>query len=110
MKRLFLLLILVSTFVAGAKAQQNLRDGYVITLKGDTLYGVIDFRTSAMNTKRCVFRENGATEDFVESMHLILNKYNIECLDLHDIDKQWGHPSQAGMKAFADQVVEYLSK
>lgn len=61
--------------------------------------------------KRMLFIINSELkEDFVESMHLILNKYNIECLDLHDIDKQWGHPSQAGMKAFADQVVEYLSK
>lgn len=47
---------------AMAMAQQNLREGYVITLQGDTLHGMIDFRTSAMNTKRCVFKENGATE------------------------------------------------
>lgn len=51
--------LLVATM---AMAQQNLREGYVITLEGDTLHGMIDFRTSAMNAKRCVFKENGATE------------------------------------------------
>ena len=42
-------------------AQSNLREGYVITLQGDTLYGDIDFRTADMNMKRCVFRKNGET-------------------------------------------------
>lgn len=61
MKKLnFILSFLIITTMV--MAQQNLREGYVITLQGDTLQGVIDFRTPAMNTKRCVFRQNGATE------------------------------------------------
>lgn len=60
-------------------------------------------------SKRIVFIINSELKpDFVESMHLILDKYGIERLDLHDIDKQWGHPSIKGMRAFADQVIEYL--
>ena len=56
-------IILSFLFVATlAFAQQNLRDGYVITLEGDTLHGVIDFRTSAMNAKRCVFKQEGESE------------------------------------------------
>ncbi len=43
-------------------AQQNLREGYVITLQGDTLQGVIDYRTADMNTKRCVFKQDGTDE------------------------------------------------
>lgn len=46
--------------------------------------------------------------EFVETVHVICNHYGIECLDLHDIDKQAGHPSQKGMKAIADQVVSCL--
>lgn len=42
-------------------AQSNIREGYIITLQGDTLHGEIDFRTSAMNMKRCVFRKKGET-------------------------------------------------
>ena len=60
--------------------------------------------------KRIVFIINcDLKADFVESMHTILDRYGIEYLDLKKIDKQWGHPSIKGMKAFADQVVEYLT-
>lgn len=62
-------------------------------------------------TKRIIFIVNSDLKaDFVESMHIILDRYGIECIDLKDIDKQWGHPSVKGMKAFADQVVDYLNK
>lgn len=61
MKKL-ILFVIMAVSATMAMAQQNLRDGYVITLQGDTLHGVIDYRTSTMNTKRCVFKENGATE------------------------------------------------
>lgn len=42
-------------------AQNNIREGYIITLQDDTIHGEIDFRTSAMNMKRCVFRKKGET-------------------------------------------------
>ncbi len=41
-------------------AQRNIREGYVVTLQGDTLYGEIDFRTADMNMKQCVFKQKGA--------------------------------------------------
>ncbi len=41
-------------------AQKNIREGYVVTLQGDTLYGEIDFRMPSMNMKRCVFKQKGA--------------------------------------------------
>ncbi len=44
------------------------------------------------------------------SVHKICAYYNVPCVDLKDIDKQLGHPSVAGMKAFADQVVEAICK
>lgn len=48
------------------------------------------------------------TEEVNESVHRICRHYDIPCIDLHDIDKQVGHPSQKGMKAIADQVCDYL--
>lgn len=45
-----------------------------------------------------------------ESVHTICAHYGVQCLDLHDIDKQLGHPSQKGMKAIAAQVIEALKK
>lgn len=37
-------------------AQRNFRSGYIITLKQDTVYGQIDFRTDKVNAERCVFK------------------------------------------------------
>lgn len=41
-----------------------------------------------------------------ESVHKICEYYKVPCIDLQNIDKQHGHPSVKGMKAFADQVVK----
>ena len=49
-------------------------------------------------------------EGHVESMRTICRHYGMPLIELHDIDKQWGHPSQKGMKAFAQQVVDALKK
>lgn len=54
---------------------------------------------------RILFMLNSELSDEInESVHTVCKHYKIECLDLHDIDKQMGHPSQAGMRAIADQV------
>ncbi len=39
-----------------------------------------------------------------DSVHAICAHYKVPCIDLHDIEKQGGHPSVKGMRAFADQV------
>ena len=60
-------------------------------------------------SKRIVFIINTELKpDFVAVMKKCLERYNIECLELKKIDKQMGHPSVKGMKAFADQVTKYL--
>lgn len=46
--------------------------------------------------------------EFCESMRIICRHYGFPLLELHDIDKQVGHPSIAGHRAIADQVIEYL--
>ena len=48
---------------------------------------------------------NDLTPVINESVTTICKHYGIPVLMLHDIDKQAGHPSVAGMKAIADQVV-----
>ncbi|MCM1451184.1 MAG: SGNH/GDSL hydrolase family protein [Clostridium sp.] len=39
-----------------------------------------------------------------KSMDEICGQYGVTNVQLHDIDKQMGHPSQAGMRAIAEQV------
>lgn len=48
--------------------------------------------------------------EHAESMRVICRHYDLPLIELHDIDKQAGHPSQKGMRAIAEQVIEYLSK
>ena len=48
--------------------------------------------------------------EFCESLQIICKHYGIPVIVLHDIDKQQGHPSIAGHKAMAEQVVDYLKK
>lgn len=43
-----------------------------------------------------------------ESMREVCNHYNIQLIELHDIDKQNGHPSISGMKAICDQLLEAI--
>lgn len=39
-------------------AQENLVDGYIITISSDTVYGQIDLRTSTVNQQKCVLVTN----------------------------------------------------
>lgn len=44
------------------------------------------------------------SEEVTASMKTICDHYGIPYIQLHDIDKQWGHPSQKGMRQIAEQV------
>lgn len=47
-------------------------------------------------------------EDITESMKEVCNHYGVKYIELHDIAKTAGHPSQAGMNAIAEQVLKEL--
>lgn len=46
----------------GVNAQTNPRSGFIITNTGDTIRGIIDFRTNERLSKQCVFWANGESE------------------------------------------------
>ncbi len=48
------------------------------------------------------------SEDVTVSMKTICDHYHVSYIQLHDIDKQWGHPSQKGMRQIAEQVAEAI--
>ncbi len=48
------------------------------------------------------------SNEITESMRVISDHYGVRWIQLHDIDKQWGHPSQKGMKAIAQQLSEII--
>ena len=47
-------------------------------------------------------------EGINESIHTICQHYRIACIDLHDIEKQAGHPSDAGMTAISEQLTTFI--
>ncbi len=47
-------------------------------------------------------------EPINESMREICKHYNVQLIELHDIDKQNGHPSISGMKSICDQLLEAI--
>ena len=47
-------------------------------------------------------------EPINESMREICKHYNIQLIELHDIDKQNGHPSISGMKSICEQLLTGL--
>ena len=50
------------------------------------------------------------SEDVTVSMKTICDHYHVSYIQLHDIDKQWGHPSQKGMRQIAEQVAEAIKR
>ncbi len=48
------------------------------------------------------------SEEVTGSMAEICRHYGITNICLHDIDKQWGHPSIQGMKSISEQVSTYV--
>jgi len=47
-------------------------------------------------------------EPINESMREICKHYNVQLIELHDIDKQNGHPSISGMQSICNQLVEAI--
>ena len=50
------------------------------------------------------------SEQVTNSMEEVCRHYGITNIRLHDIDKQWGHPSVQGMRSICRQVGEVLAE
>lgn len=62
MKQVLLISYLLFMSVTLAVAQINPKPGYVISNTGDTIRGIIDFRTNGKLAKQCVFRAHNESE------------------------------------------------
>lgn len=49
-------------------------------------------------------------EEFMESVHVIAEHYQVSCIDLHDIETYWKHPTAKGMETIANQTLEALKQ
>ena len=46
----------------------------------------------------------GLRDEISQAIRAACEKYGVRCIELHDIDKQCGHPTIAGMKSIKEQV------
>lgn len=71
---------------------------------------MLDFITTRyLNTKIYVIINSGLKTEYVESMHVICNHYNIKYIDLLNIDKKNGHPTIQGMIQISTQIEKSLN-
>ena len=56
--------------------------------------------------KLCSILNSELREPINESMREVCKHYNVQLVELHDIEKQNGHPSVKGMKSICDQLLE----
>jgi len=81
-KRIFFV-VLTIFFVLGIKAQTDFRPGYIITLQGDTIKGLINYGGDATNAKGCTFKKEDNqnkviyTPDQISSYRFIDGKYYV---------------------------------
>ena len=70
MKKLFLSLLLCITLINIAFSQSEFRDGYIINLNGDTIYGSISFDNSKNTPLSCLFKTkyNSELQSYSSSM------------------------------------------
>lgn len=52
-----LITILLMAFYLVMNAQSNFKEGYVVTLKGDTIHGAIKWQNDVMKSERCIFKD-----------------------------------------------------
>lgn len=60
-----IILILFLFILIEAKAQSDFRPGYVITLQGDTVNGLINYRKDLDNSKNCIFKNKADQESII---------------------------------------------
>ena len=86
-----ILFVLLAISVKTVMAQTNPKSGYVITNTGDTIRGIIDFRSNEKLSKQCMFWANGGSESktykpgdiegfrFDNGKYFVTRRLNVEC-------------------------------
>jgi hypothetical protein len=66
LEKIIFLIFIVSIFNLDSSISQNLfKAGYIIDLKGDTIFGEIDYRGDKYMGKKCRFLHDGLIKEFM---------------------------------------------
>ena len=49
-------------------------------------------------------------EQVGKTIKCVAERVNAHAVELHDIDKQTGHPTVKGMETICDQLIDYINK
>lgn len=71
------LLLLAVLFHLQLSAQTNPQRGYILTNEGDTIRGIIDYRSDTKNALSCLFQADGAT-DYREYLPTDISGYRLD--------------------------------
>lgn len=92
----------------GTNVWENWTSDDLWTFRGG-LSKLISFLQGRFSDARIFFMLNTELKPEInDAVHEICAHYSIACIDLHDIDKQRGHPSVAGMKQIAEQTIKFI--
>jgi len=87
-KKVYFLALTISLFIM-AKAQSDFRPGYIITLHGDTIKGLINFGSDKASAKSCTFKKGlnlekvTYTPDQIKSYQFINGKYYLSSISMN---------------------------
>jgi len=62
MERIITTLVFTVSFLINANSQSDFRNGYIITEKNDTLFGLVNNRGAINNSQKCIYKENKDSE------------------------------------------------
>ncbi len=85
-------------------AMAYLLDGLKRSYPKATVYFLVDMELCISDTSI----DPEIRENYLESMHRIANHYNVNCIDIYGIHKDWWHPDAEGQDDIARQVIEAL--
>lgn len=60
--------------------------------------------------KTVVIINSELRSEITASEQALADKYDVPYVVLYDVDKHWGHPTQAGQRAIAEQVIRALNR
>lgn len=90
-------------FFSLAEAQSDFRPGYIVTLEGDTLQGLINLRGDKLNAKDCIFKQEDNSEKVTYTPDQI-RAYGIQNL------KRFVSPSSLAYDLRKSVFLEYVAE
>jgi len=63
MRKLYVISVILIFGMFHVFAKSDFRNGYIISIKNDTIYGLIDYRGNKANTKKCIFKKDVYSEN-----------------------------------------------